>query len=48
MQLRPDDFSEVLKEIGFVDEEGLGETGEGGTSKTQIFDLSVRNQLLLE
>jgi len=30
LQLRPDDFSEVLKEIGFVNEEGLGETGEGG------------------
>ncbi|KLO05722.1 Bin3-domain-containing protein [Schizopora paradoxa] len=30
LQLRPDDFSLILKEIGFVDEESLGESGEGG------------------
>lgn len=30
LQLRPNDFSHILKKIGFVDEESLGETGEGG------------------
>lgn len=30
LQLRPDDFSRILLEIGFVEEEKLGAIGEGG------------------